>query len=211
MTRRDAAALSNATRSQEWAQQGEEAQLPHRLSSMSRWLHRFYLLGRLLRTRPLALVELLEAGCCLAIASWQVRRHGFGRLAQRLRLLSAEGLPADVPPCSPKALAAARVGAAVEVMQSYTLGWQTKCLVRSLAAMRMLRARGIACTLYLGTARNEQGQLLAHAWLRCGAQIICGAEVRQHFAQAAAFYCASAATARSAGSAGAAGEELMLP
>jgi hypothetical protein len=74
-----------------------------------------------------------------------------------------------------------RVRNAVDVMSRHTF-WESKCLVRAIAAMKMLERRGIESTLYLGTARDESGGMIAHAWLRCGPYIVTGAEEMQRFA-----------------------------
>jgi hypothetical protein len=50
-----------------------------------------------------------------------------------------------------------------------------------MAAMKMLEKRKIDSTLYLGTAKDENGGLIAHAWLRSGPFYITGAEVMDRF------------------------------
>ncbi|CAI6036527.1 lasso peptide biosynthesis B2 protein [Cohnella sp. JJ-181] len=57
----------------------------------------------------------------------------------------------------------------------------TRCLVRAMAAMRMLRRRGVESTLYLGTAKDKDGRMIAHAWLRCGSRYVTGAEEMRGF------------------------------
>lgn len=53
--------------------------------------------------------------------------------------------------------------------------WQAKCLVQAMTGKTMLRKRAMESTLYLGLAKeNNQNELIAHAWLRCGREIICG-------------------------------------
>jgi len=52
--------------------------------------------------------------------------------------------------------------------------WEAKCLVQAMAARAMLGRRGIDGTIYLGLARDEENQLQAHAWLRCGPWLITG-------------------------------------
>jgi len=64
---------------------------------------------------------------------------------------------------------------AVHSMRRYAW-WECKCLVSAVAAMKMLSRRGIDCTLYLGTAKDENGQLIAHAWLRSGPYYLTGAK-----------------------------------
>ena len=51
--------------------------------------------------------------------------------------------------------------------------WESKCLVRALTAQKMLSKRNIHTTLYLGCGRKN-GEMVAHAWLRCGAMYVTG-------------------------------------
>ncbi|GBG08891.1 putative stage V sporulation protein S [Paenibacillus agaridevorans] len=59
--------------------------------------------------------------------------------------------------------------------------WESKCMVQAMAGMQMLERRGISSTLYLGTARDEHGKLIAHAWLRSGSMYVSGHEVMNQF------------------------------
>lgn len=69
---------------------------------------------------------------------------------------------------------------AIHIMSKYTL-WESQCLVKAFAGMKMLEKRGIDSTLYLGTARDEKGKMIAHAWLRSGHLYISGAEGMENF------------------------------
>jgi hypothetical protein len=59
--------------------------------------------------------------------------------------------------------------------------WDSKCLVRAIAGLKMLERRKIDSTLYLGTGKDEHGKLIAHAWLRSGPLYITGADVMDQF------------------------------
>lgn len=72
------------------------------------------------------------------------------------------------------------ISQAVQIMSKYTF-WESECLVKAIAAMKMLEKRNIESTLYLGMAKDEFGQLIAHAWLRCGPFYITGAKEMEHF------------------------------
>ncbi len=74
----------------------------------------------------------------------------------------------------------AKISQAIHIMSKYTL-WESQCLVKAIAAMRMLEKRGIESTLYLGTARDESGKMIAHAWLRSGPYYITGSEGMERF------------------------------
>lgn len=65
------------------------------------------------------------------------------------------------------------VGHEVNRIADKTL-WESKCLVRALAAQKILHKSGIETTLYLGVGKDEQNQMIAHAWLRCGECYVTG-------------------------------------
>lgn len=48
-----------------------------------------------------------------------------------------------------------------------------KCFVRALSARKILMKRGVNTTLYLGVGK-EDGNMVAHAWLRCGQLYVTG-------------------------------------
>ena len=72
------------------------------------------------------------------------------------------------------------ISQAIHIMSRHTI-WESQCLVKAIAGMKMLEKRKIESTLYLGTARDEKGQLIAHAWLRSGPFYITGAEGMEKF------------------------------
>lgn len=74
----------------------------------------------------------------------------------------------------------ANVSQAIHLMSRYTF-WESECLVKAIAAMKMLQKRKIESTLYLGTAKDVAGGLIAHAWLRSGPFYITGAEGMDEF------------------------------
>ncbi len=96
------------------------------------------------------------------------------------------------------------ISQAVRAMSRYT-PWQSRCLVQAIAAQRMLARRRIASTLYLGTARDRNGRMVAHAWLRSGPCYVTGAEERRWFTTVAVFgkLSGTAASAESSGREGA--------
>ncbi|UJF36248.1 lasso peptide biosynthesis B2 protein [Paenibacillus hexagrammi] len=72
------------------------------------------------------------------------------------------------------------ISRAIQMMSRYTF-WESKCLVMAIAGMKMLERRGIESTLYLGTAKDAKGKMIAHAWLRSGPFYISGAETMRRF------------------------------
>lgn len=73
-----------------------------------------------------------------------------------------------------------KISNAIHIMSKYTF-WESQCLVKAIAAMKMLEKRKVESTLYLGTARDENGELIAHAWLRCGTNYVTGSEGMERF------------------------------
>ena len=69
---------------------------------------------------------------------------------------------------------------AVQSMSRYTF-WESACLVQAIAAIRMLNRRKIKTTLYLGTTKDKNGKMIAHAWVRCGTIYVTGGDVKDHF------------------------------
>ncbi|WP_078595901.1 lasso peptide biosynthesis B2 protein [Evansella clarkii] len=73
-----------------------------------------------------------------------------------------------------------QVSQTVHMMSRYTF-WESECLVKAIASLKMLEKRGIESTLYLGTRKSENGVFAAHAWLRSGPYYITGAEGMEKF------------------------------
>jgi len=102
----------------------------------------------------------------------------FAAIAPQLGLKAAESAEGHSRPEA--AATVKRISSAVNIMSRYT-PWDSKCLVRAIAGLKMLARRRIDCTLYLGIAREENGTLVAHAWLRSGLSYITGAEEMNRF------------------------------
>jgi hypothetical protein len=72
------------------------------------------------------------------------------------------------------------ISQAIQIMSRYTF-WESKCLVKAIAGMKMLERRKIDSTLYLGTSKDKNNKLIAHAWLRSGPFILTGAKEMKNF------------------------------
>ena len=73
-----------------------------------------------------------------------------------------------------------QISVAINIMSRHTF-WESQCLVKAIAGMKMLEKRKIESTLYLGTAKEKNGQLIAHAWLRSGPYYLTGFEGMNKF------------------------------
>jgi len=79
-----------------------------------------------------------------------------------------------------------KVSEAISIMSRYTF-WESQCLVKAIAGMKMLEKRHIESTLYLGTAKDNHGELIAHAWLRSGSFYVTGSEGMEKFTVVGSF------------------------
>ncbi len=57
---------------------------------------------------------------------------------------------------------------------SKNVPWSSKCLDQVIAAKLMLARRDLPTTIYFGVRTSSDGELMAHAWLRSGAQFVTG-------------------------------------
>ena len=108
-----------------------------------------------------------------------------------VRLLPTERIVAwaSQPPRRPDRFAAAVAAEPISRMVDRVGArpWmQAACLPRALAAQAMLRRRGVASRLCLGTAR-ESDKLAAHAWLELGDEVIVGGTEQPRFTRLVSF------------------------
>jgi len=104
-----------------------------------------------------------------------------------LRLLGTGREETPTAPVEADKAALKQVGGALLIAGRRT-PWDSNCLVMAMAGMSMLARRGIASTMYLGTARDSRtGRMIAHAWLRSGPYCVTGAEELEKYTVVAAF------------------------
>ncbi|SFL10847.1 Transglutaminase-like superfamily protein [Paenibacillus sp. 1_12] len=111
---------------------------------------------------------------------------GWARILKSMpfaKVASTLGVPMNETPLSnnpSNSKLLTHISTAIHITSAHTF-WESKCLVRAIAGMKMLERRQIESTLYLGTAKDESGKMIAHAWLRSGPFYITGAEEMQKF------------------------------
>ncbi|MFZ6027635.1 MAG: lasso peptide biosynthesis B2 protein [Chloroflexota bacterium] len=110
---------------------------------------------------------LVEAFFGLALIGFAIRILPFRRVARLLRLRMGDAMTAETPDL------AVRVGWAVTTAAQRT-PWRSTCLAQAVVGKMMLLRRKIPATLSLGVAKSPADALQAHAWLRCGEQILTG-------------------------------------
>ncbi len=117
-----------------------------------------------------------EAWLALGVARLALLCITFRRTARSLGLTTLPGEPAREAAIAPTAHPSAPdVGWAVQAAARRT-PWQSACLAQALTATWMLKRRGGSGVLYLGVRHNREAnkEVLAHAWLRSGPQIVTG-------------------------------------
>ena len=119
---------------------------------------------------------LFEAVVVLALArlaTWLLPFRWLAPFLGRKMAESPETDPTDVEPVR-------RIEWAVSVARRYG-PWGQWCLAEAIAGKALLRRRGLTSTLYLGVLKGDDGELEAHAWLRCGSRILIGeSAIRGH-------------------------------
>ncbi|MGV3466509.1 MAG: lasso peptide biosynthesis B2 protein [Heyndrickxia sp.] len=101
----------------------------------------------------------------------------FSKLAPTLGIFNQETTNTDE---HDKKTELKKVCHAISIMSNYTI-WKSQCLVKAIAGMKMLERRKIDCTLYFGTCKDDNGDLIAHAWLRSGSFFVTGKEGMERF------------------------------
>jgi Transglutaminase-like superfamily len=106
-----------------------------------------------------------EAGLILALARLTVLTVPFRVLAPWLRR-------APETACCDAQLVRA-VGRAITIA-ARNVPWNAMCLPQALAAKAMLARRGCGSAFHLGATYDSNGNLIAHAWVVAGGQVVVG-------------------------------------
>ena len=107
----------------------------------------------------------------------------FNKIRKRMGKVKVESPQNVDDECYKKAVRIARIVGIV----SYHTPWESKCLVQALTAQKMLKEQGVSTTLYLGVKKDENNQMIAHAWTRCGNYFVTGGSNRYGYAVVAKF------------------------
>lgn len=67
------------------------------------------------------------------------------------------------------------VSLAIVTVSKHTF-WKSNCLVQAYAAKLMLSRRKQKSTIYFGVSKDDSGNMIAHAWLRCGKIYVTGGD-----------------------------------
>lgn len=125
----------------------------------------------------------MQAWLGLGVAQLLLKLLSFRRLSRFMGEVMAES-PAHI--AEEEMAYAQRIRLAIERATRYRF-WSVRCLPQAMTAKMMLQQRGIRSTLYLGAMFNEQRELEAHAWLRCGPSLVTGGAGHEQFRVVATF------------------------
>jgi hypothetical protein len=118
-----------------------------------------------------------EALIALLIARGAMAFLPFRRIAA---WLGTPGAEAPATATAEEICTAQEVGWAVGVV-ARRVPWDGRCLAQALAAMGMLRRRGLEGTVFFGASKSESAGFDAHAWLRLGSCVVTGGPGHQRF------------------------------
>jgi hypothetical protein len=123
----------------------------------------------------------VEAWCLLHVAKLVIVFMPFKKIASWMGNLGVESahnlLSTEI---------ALKVEYAVRIASRYTLH-QSKCYDQALTAKALLGQCSLPATIYFGLAKENENQLMAHAWVRCGHSIISGKAGMERFTVVACF------------------------
>ena len=130
------------------------------------------------------LILFLRAFLWLGVMRAAIQFVAFQKIARWLGAKEGNAAPA---PSSPQTQIGQRVGWAVETAARRT-PWQSACLAQALTGAVLLRGKKIPVLVYLGVAKGLNGEdFSAHAWLRCGEDILTGKAGHERFHVIATF------------------------
>lgn len=127
---------------------------------------------------------LLETLCLSAYYRFAILRRPFADLAPSIGAAGME--TPENPPAERDKRICGEAAWAVNAVCKRT-PWESKCLVRALTAKKLLNRRGLPCTLYMGVRLEPDGQMAAHAWLRCGTLYISGGDGSREYTVTAVY------------------------
>ena len=128
-----------------------------------------------------ALLCLAVSRCVLGLLPFRIGMRGLGLRFQA----GLDDADAVVEPVAPPETVLA-VGLAVS-RASAVAPFRAVCLQQALAAALMLRRRGRPAEVYFGLAKDAGGNLIAHAWSKCGGVLVTGGQQMQRYVPVSVF------------------------
>lgn len=101
---------------------------------------------------------------------WLILHKDFKKISNKLGIYQSENL---VEPNEIQLNELALIARSIQMICAHTW-WKSECLVRAFIASYYLKKGRIPGTVYMGVSRNEAGNMIAHAWTKCGQYSITG-------------------------------------
>lgn len=133
------------------------------------WRRRFTMIKRLSWKQLLLISVVFLLNACIRLAVLVIPF----RLLSKVLGVKGKSTPEDVP--NSHVTTAAKIGWVAEAVGRHT-PWTSKCLDRAITTQLLLRLFRVPSTLYLGVGKDDANHMIAHAWLRCGSQVVTGAD-----------------------------------
>jgi hypothetical protein len=105
-------------------------------------------------------------------------RHATRPTGRIIKDLRAATRASDLPTRA-AGIDVAKVGWAIQAAAA-RVPWRSDCLPQAMAAHRWLTRTGHHPQLYVGVAKDADGELIAHAWLRCEELTVTGAVAQEY-------------------------------
>ena len=129
-----------------------------------------------MKLRPIIeYILFLEAWLLLHASRVLILFFPFKKIAASLGVLNQESINEIID-----LLIANNIKKAIQRASRVTLH-SSKCYDQALAGKIMLKRRKLPSTIYFGLSKNDQSNLIAHAWLRFGDQILTGERGHENF------------------------------
>ena len=140
-------------------------------------MHRLYLLTRkvitfLFKINLRQKLLFLEAFILTGMMRYKILRVPFNKLKQQLGTYNKESkgvLSIE------EYKVAKNIRWIVTTISRHT-PWESLCLVQAMTVQKMLKKRGISTTIYLGVNKDQNNDMKAHAWIRCGEMYVTGGD-----------------------------------
>jgi hypothetical protein len=126
-------------------------------------------------------VFFVEAWCLLHLAKLVILFMPFRRIASWMGRLNIESTHDN---CFTKL--SVKIEHAIRRASRYSFH-ESKCYDQALTAKALLGQCSLPATIYFGLAKENDNQLMAHAWVRCGERIISGKAGMERFTVVAYF------------------------
>jgi len=113
---------------------------------------------------------IVEAFFFSGISYLMIKLIPFKRLAP---ILGKQNIEIVYHSCEKDRIKTREISKAINMISRHT-PWKSKCLAQTLTAKMMLKARKIKSNVYLGVAKDDTNNIIAHSWISSNDIILTG-------------------------------------